>query len=46
MLFYQLILIAPKLLKDREGQKLNFNEIIHYHKILKALSETVRILKI
>jgi len=36
---------AQKWLKDRKGRTLNFDEIIHYQKIIVALSETDRIMK-
>ncbi len=36
---------AQKWLKDRRGRKLNFDDIVHYQKIITALSETDRIMK-
>ena len=36
---------AQKWLKDRNGRKLDFEEILHYQKIIVALSETDRIMK-
>ena len=33
---------AQKWLKDRKGRKLEFDDILHYQKIIVALSETVR----
>ncbi|QTA80997.1 SAM-dependent DNA methylase [Desulfonema limicola] len=36
---------AQKWLKDRKGRKLDFNEILHYQKIITALYETDRIMK-
>ncbi len=36
---------AQKWLKDRKGRKLNFDDIVHYQKIIAALSETDRIMK-
>lgn len=36
---------AQKWLKDRKGRTLNFEDIIHYQKIIVALSETDRIMK-
>jgi predicted helicase len=36
---------AQKWLKDRKGQELNFEDILHYQKIIVALSETDRIMK-
>jgi len=36
---------AQKWLKDRKGRKLNFDDIVHYQKIISALSETDRIMK-
>ena len=37
---------AQKWLKDRKGRKLEFDDIAHYQKIIVALSETYRIMKI
>lgn len=34
-----------KFLKDRKGRELSFEEIKHYQKIIKILSETDRIMK-
>ena len=36
---------AQKWLKDRKGRKLEFEDILHYQKIIVALSETDRIMK-
>lgn len=36
---------AQKWLKDRKGKKLNYEDIIHYQKIIKALFETVKIME-
>lgn len=36
---------AQKWLKDRRGRELNFEDILHYQKIIVALSETDRIMK-
>lgn len=36
---------AQKWLKDRTGHKLNYEDILHYQKIIKALSETDRLMK-
>ncbi len=36
---------AQKWLKDRKGRELNFEDILHYQKIIVALSETDRIMK-
>ncbi|HQP70932.1 MAG TPA: hypothetical protein PLK90_11085 [Clostridiales bacterium] len=36
---------AQKWLKDRKGRKLEFDDILHYQKIIVALSETDRIMK-
>ena len=36
---------AQKWLKDRHGRKLNFEDIVHYQKIIVALTETHRIMK-
>lgn len=36
---------AQKWLKDRKGQKLTSDDIVHYQKIIKALAETDRIMK-
>lgn len=36
---------AQKWLKDRKGRKLEFNDILHYQKIIVALSETDRLMK-
>ncbi len=37
---------AQKWLKDRRGRLLSFEDILHYQKIIKALSETDRIMKL
>jgi Type ISP C-terminal specificity domain len=37
---------AQKWLKDRRGRKLEFEDILHYQKIIVALCETGRIMKI
>ena len=36
---------AQKWLQDRKGRELNFEEILHYQKIIVALMETDRIMK-
>ncbi len=36
---------AQKWLKDRKGRVLTFEDILHYQKIIVALSETDRIMK-
>ena len=36
---------AQKCLKDRKGRALNFEDILHYQKIIHALSETDRLMK-
>ncbi len=36
---------AQKWLKDRTGRKLNYEDILHYQKIIKALTETDRLMK-
>lgn len=36
---------AQKWLKDRTGRKLSYEDILHYQKIIKALSETDRLMK-
>jgi|SRR5690606_18615293 len=36
---------AQKWLKDRRGRVLNFEEILHYQKIIVALTETDRLMK-
>jgi hypothetical protein len=36
--------VADKWLKDRRGRKLSFDEVKHYQRILKVLSETIRIM--
>ena len=36
---------AQKWLKDRNGRTLKFEDILHYQKIIVALSETARIMK-
>jgi len=36
---------AQKWLKDRKGRKLEFDDILHYQKIIVALTETDRIMK-
>jgi predicted helicase len=36
---------AQKWLKDRRGRQLNFDDILHYQKIIVALAETDRIMK-
>jgi hypothetical protein len=35
---------AQKWLKDRKGRTLDFEDILHYQKIIKALAETDRIM--
>ena len=37
---------AQKWLKDRKGRTLNFEDILHYQKIIVALSETNRLMKV
>ena len=36
---------AQKWLKDRTGRKLSFDDILHYQKIIVALTETDRIMQ-
>jgi hypothetical protein len=36
---------AQKWLKDRKGRKLEFDDILHYQKIIVALTETERLMK-
>lgn len=36
---------AQKWLKDRRGRELNFDDILHYQKVIVALTETARIMK-
>jgi predicted helicase len=36
---------ARKWLKDRKGRKLAFNDVLHYQKIIKILTETDRIMR-
>ncbi len=36
---------AQKCLKDRKGRVLGFDDVRHYHKIIKALVETDRIME-
>ncbi len=36
---------AQKSLKDRKGRKLSFDDVRHYRKIVKILSETHRIMQ-
>jgi hypothetical protein len=36
---------AQKWLKDRKGRNLGFDDILHYQKIIVALSETDRLMK-
>lgn len=36
---------AQKWLKDRKGRKLNFDDILHYQKIIVALNETIAIMQ-
>ena len=36
---------AQKWLKDRKGRKLEFEDILHYQKIIVALTETARLMK-
>ncbi len=36
---------AQKWLKDRKGRKLGFEDILHYQKIIVALTETDRLMK-
>jgi SOS-response transcriptional repressor LexA len=37
--------VCEKWLKDRKGRRLSKNDIAHYHKIVVALSETIRLMK-
>jgi hypothetical protein len=37
--------VCEKWLKDRRGRKLTKSDIEHYHKIVVALSETIRLMK-
>jgi predicted helicase len=37
--------VAHKWLKDRKGRKLSFDDIEHYHHIISALSETIRLMR-
>ena len=37
--------VCEKWLKDRKGHTLSKNDIIHYQKIVVALSETIRLMK-
>jgi hypothetical protein len=36
---------AQKWLKDRKGRTLNYEDIVHYQKIIIALTETDRLMK-
>jgi hypothetical protein len=36
---------AQKWLKDRKGRELKFEDILHYQKIIVALTETKRLMK-
>ena len=36
---------AQKWLKDRKGRKLEYDDILHYQKIIVALTETGRLMK-
>ncbi len=36
---------AQKWLKDRKGRQLSFDDIMHYQKIIKVLTETDRIMQ-
>ena len=36
---------AQKWLKDRKGRALSFDDVVHYQKIIKILTETDRIMK-
>jgi hypothetical protein len=36
---------VQKWLKDRQGRVLSFDDILHYQKVIKALTETNRIMK-
>ena len=36
--------VCQKWLKDRKGRTLEFEDILHYQKIIKALAETERIM--
>ncbi|WP_157505162.1 type ISP restriction/modification enzyme [Flavobacterium tegetincola] len=37
---------AQKWLKDRKGRELNYDDILHYQKMIVALSETARIIEL
>jgi signal peptidase I len=37
---------AQKWLKDRKGRELNYDDILHYQKMIVALSETARIMNL
>ncbi len=37
--------VCEKWLKDRKGRTLSKDDIAHYHKIVVALSETIRLMK-
>lgn len=36
--------VCEKWLKDRKGRKLSFNDLSHYHRIVSALAETIRLM--
>jgi hypothetical protein len=36
---------VQKWLKDRQGRVLSFDDILHYQKMIKALTETARIMQ-
>ena len=36
--------VCEKWLKDRRGRKLNYEDLTHYHKIIVALQETIRLM--
>jgi hypothetical protein len=36
---------VQKWLKDRQGQVLNFDDILHYQKMIKALTENARMMQ-
>jgi hypothetical protein len=44
-LLFQVAQPAQKWLKDRKGRKLEFEDVLHYQKIIVALTETYRIMK-
>ena len=44
-IFILAVINLPKWLKDRKDQALNFEDILHYQKIIVALTETNRIMQ-